>query len=204
MSDGKFGPFAGQMFSADQNHSNIGPLRPAEGQGRYQGVCIPFREGFASGIVPMMQAADGSLFVGGTNRGWGSVGPKPFALERLVWTGKTAFEILDMKLTPDGFDLTFTEPVDTATAAEAEQLRAHHLPLHLPVRLRQPRSRQDHLHRQVGHRERRRVKVHLVVDGLQQGAVHELHVPNLRSKADAPLLHPVAYYTLWNFVESEK
>jgi len=30
-------------------------------------------------------APTGAMFVGGTNRGWGSVGTKPFALERLDW-----------------------------------------------------------------------------------------------------------------------
>jgi hypothetical protein len=34
--------------------------------------------------------------------------------------------------------------------------------------------------------------------------VHELHVPNLRSNENKPLLHSVAYYSLWNFVEPEK
>ena len=119
MSDGKFGPFDHQMFCADQHHSNIGRFVLDKVKGRYQGVCFPFREGFASGIVPMIQAADGSFFVGGTNRGWGCRGPKEFSLERLVWTGKTPFEMYDMKLKPDGFDLTFTEPVDKATAGDA-------------------------------------------------------------------------------------
>ena len=116
MSGGKFGPFEHQMFcsrSASQQHR---PIRSAGREGTLPGRCFPFREGFASGIVPMIQAPDGSFFVGGTNRGWGSVGPKPFALERLVWTGKVPFEMYNVKLAHDGFDITFTEPVDKAAA----------------------------------------------------------------------------------------
>src|SRR3954451_12425899 len=87
-----------------------------QSNGRYQGACFPFRAGFGSGVVPVRQGKDGSLFVGGTNRGWGSRGSKQFAVERLVWTGKTPFEIHEMRAKPDGFELTFTKPIDSGTA----------------------------------------------------------------------------------------
>ena len=39
----------------------------------------------------------------------------------------------------------------------------------------------------------------LVVDGLQIGHIHELKMTGIRSKAEGnPLLHDVAYYTLWH------
>ena len=86
--------------------------------GRYQGACLPFRSGFASGNLPMLFLPDGSMIVGGTNRGWGSRGTRPFALQRMVWTGKVPFEIDEIHARPDGFELTFTEPVDPATAGD--------------------------------------------------------------------------------------
>ena len=46
-----------------------------------------FRQGFGSGNLAVEWAPDGSLFVHGTDRGWGARGGKPFALERVVWTG---------------------------------------------------------------------------------------------------------------------
>ncbi len=167
-------------------------------KGRYQGVCFPFREGFASGIVPMIQAPDGSFFVGGTNRGWGSVGPKPFALERLVWTGKVPFEMYDMKLTPDGFDITFTEPVDKATAGDVANYKMTTFRYIYREAYGSPEVDQTTCQRSRSATVSADGKtVHLVVDGMQLGAVHELHVPNLRSADGKPLLHPVAYYTLW-------
>ena len=87
-------------------------------QGRYQGACFPFRQGFGSGNVPVRFAPDGSLIAGGTSRGWGSRGTKSFAVERVVWTGKTPFEIHEMRARPDGFELTFTQPVDPKTAGD--------------------------------------------------------------------------------------
>ena len=38
--------------------------------------------------------------------------------------------------------------------------------------------------------------VRLVVDKLQEGHVHELRLPGVRSAKAQPLLHPAAYYTL--------
>src|SRR5438270_1320005 len=171
--------------------------------GGYQGACITFRHGFASGCVPTLQGEDGSLFVGGTNRGWGSAGPKPFALERVVWTGKVPFEMHDMKLAKDGFDLTFTQPVDTASAANLANYKLttfryvyrsdYGSPEVDPTTptIKEARVSDD------------RKSIHLVVDGLQKGAVHELHLPGLMNSENQPLLHNVAYYTLWNFADGK-
>ena len=59
-------------------------------------VCIKepafaFLKGYDSGNLSVAFAPDGSLFVGGTDRGWGARGGKPFSLQRTRWTGKTPF-----------------------------------------------------------------------------------------------------------------
>ncbi|MEZ6132701.1 MAG: hypothetical protein R3C59_28880, partial [Planctomycetaceae bacterium] len=120
LSEGKFGPFAGQMFVGDQTFSTVMRCFLEEIDGHYQGACFPFREGFASGTLSVRLTDDGSMFVGGTNRGWGSRGTKPFAFERLTWTGKTPFEIHEMRAQPDGFELTFTQPVDADAAGNPD------------------------------------------------------------------------------------
>ena len=82
------------MFVNDQNYSSIARLALEKVNGIYQGACIPFREGFGSGNLPLtFDAEEGCIFVGGTNRGWGAKGNKAGALERVNWTGKTPFEI---------------------------------------------------------------------------------------------------------------
>jgi len=48
-----------------------------------------------------------------------------------------------------------------------------------------------------------RKSIHLVVDGLQKGAIHELHLPGLVDRRSAAAA-PDAYYTLWNFVGESK
>ena len=45
--------------------------------------------------------------------------------------------------------------------------------------------------------------VRLVVEGMKKGHVHELKSEGVRSKKeDHPLLHDMAYYTVWHFPKS--
>jgi hypothetical protein len=197
-SDGKFGPFKHHMFVADQSASNITRVVLDKVNGRYNSVAIPFRSGFASGIVPMMQAADGSLLVGGTNRGWGSRGPKPFSFERLVWTGKVPFEVFDMKVTPDGFDLTFTEPVDKAVAANPASYSMDTWTYIYRAEYGSPEVDQSKATITSAVVSQDGMKVSLKVDGRKIGNVHELKLDNVKSAKGGSLLHPTAWYTLWN------
>src|SRR6185503_497134 len=66
LSGGKFGPFQKQLFVGDQTHSTIMRVSLEKmPNGRYQGACYPFRQGFSCGIVPVVFAPDGSLIAGG-------------------------------------------------------------------------------------------------------------------------------------------
>ncbi len=48
------------------------------------------------------------------------LGIKPFALERLEWSGKMPFEILRVNITSDGFVVAFTKPVEQVTGAATD------------------------------------------------------------------------------------
>ncbi|HEY5312570.1 MAG TPA: hypothetical protein VIK18_08620, partial [Pirellulales bacterium] len=198
-SGGKFGPFAGQMLVADQSHSTLMRVDLERVNGRYQGACFPFRQGFASGNLPLLQAPDGSLLVGGTNRGWSSRGPQPYALQRLVWTGRRPFEVLAMHAASDGFELSFTEPLERKAAASVASYSMstytyiYHKTYGSPeVDATTPKLKAATVSADG-------LRVRLVVDGLQAGHVHELHLDGVRSKSGRPLLHAEAYYTL-NYV----
>jgi glucose/arabinose dehydrogenase len=193
---GKFGPFADQLFVPDQTHSTVMRVTLEQVRGRYQGACYPFRQGFGSGCLSEEYAPDGSLFVYGTDRGWGSRGGKPFALQRLIWTGKVPFEIHEMQARPDGFNLTFTEAVDPATAENLESYTLETFTYIYQASYGSPEVDRTHptLKKAVVSADKRSVR--LILDGLQQGHVHELHVPGVKSATGEPLLHPEAYYTL--------
>ena len=193
---GKFGPFADQLFVGDNSASTIIRVVLEDVSGRYQGACIPFRQGFASGNLPLLFAPDGSLFVGGTNRGWGSRGTRPFALERLDWTGKVPFEIDTIHAQPDGFELTFTAPVDAAAAGDPKSYAMSTYTYIYQSSYGSPKvdETEPAVTKATVAPDGRSVR--LVLSALAEGHVHELHLPGVRSAAGKRLLHPVAYYTL--------
>jgi glucose/arabinose dehydrogenase len=196
LSGGKFGPFGKQLFVGDQTHSTVMRVFLEKCDGRYQGVCFPFRQGFGSGNVPVRFGQDGSLFVGGTNRGWGSRGPKMFALERLVWTGKVPFEIHEMRAKPDGFELTFTHAIDSVKAREPKsyQMKTYTYIYQASYGSPEVDYTTPIIDRVAVGDDRKSVR--LYVSGLQEGHIHELSAAGVRSADGLPLLHKDAYYTL--------
>ena len=196
LSKGKFGPFSEQLFVGDQTHSTVMRVFLEKVNGRYQGALFPFRQGFGSGVVPVRFGNDGSMFVGGTNRGWGSRGPKPFSVERLVWTGKTPFEIQEMKALSDGFELVFTAPADKATLAALDSYKMTTYTYIYQSSYGSPEV--DHTSPKIvaATPSEDGTRVRLKVEGLQEGHIHDLTLPGVRSTDAKPLLHPQAYYTL--------
>lgn len=196
MTGGRFGPFSEQLFVGDQTTASIARVYLEKVDGAYQGACFPFRSGFDCGVNRMCWGTDGSMFVGMTNRGWGSLGRKPYGLQRLIWTGKTPFEILEMKAQPDGFDLVFTEPVDPQTAGNAASytMKSFTYLYHEPYGSPEVMNAQPAILGATVSPDGRRV--HLLVQGLREGFVHELSAPGVTSALGKPLLHREAYYTL--------
>ena len=195
-SNGKFGPFAGQLFVGDQTFSTVMRVYLEKVNGRYQGACFPFRKGFSSGSLALLMTRRGGLFVGSTNRGWGSRGNQPFALERLDWTGKVPFEIHEMRACHDGFELTFTQPIQPETGTQIDHFKLSSYTYIYQSSYGSPEV--DHTSPNILRSEmaQDRKSIRLYIDGLQPGHVHELHLPEIRSATGLPLLHDVAYYTL--------
>jgi hypothetical protein len=195
---GKFGPFAGQMFVGDQTKANIMRIALEKVKGQYQGACFFFRSGFDCGINRLCWGPDGSLFVGMTNRGWGSVGPKSHGLQRLVWTGEVPLEIYSMFLTPTGFELTFTKPLEPATADRVAAYSMQSYTYNYFSTYGSPEVDRKAVTVQSVKLSADRKKVVLEVPGLAVGRVYELVLEGVRGEGGEPVLHPQAYYTLNN------
>jgi azurin len=196
LTGGKFGPFAGQFFLADQGQSKIDRMTLEQVKGVWQGAAYPFREGFDCGIIRIAHGEQGALFAGETARGWGSVGEKQFGLERLTWTGEIPFEIKEITAQPDGFVLRFTRPVDRVTAEKPESYSVggftylyHKAYGSAPVNrlgcpVRKVVVAADGL------------SVRLATACLREGYIHDIRAAGLRAVDGEPLLHATAYYTL--------
>ena len=196
-SGGAFGPFAGQLFVGDQYEASVMRVSLEKVSGEWQGACYPFRKGLAAGVIRVRQAEDGGLWVGMSDRGWPSLGTEGYGLQKLTWSGEVPFEIYEMRATPSGFDVQFTKPVDLAE----ESMQSLSLSLS---------SYTYELHSAYGSDEMETLELvissyqmsedgrtlHLTVDGLREGYVHELHVKDLHDLEGNQLLHEVAYYTL--------
>lgn len=194
--EGKFGPFAGQVLVGEQTHSEVQRIFLEQVNGVYQGAVWKFLDGFRSGIVPLRLSDDASLFVGTTNRGWAARGGLPFSFERTRWNGKVPFEVHEMRAKPDGFELTFTKPVDPNTAGDKRSYKMAAWTYIYQSKYGSPEVDQatpvitDVV---VGADGR---SVRLTVDGLVKGHVHHLNSAGVRSKGGEELWHADGYYTL--------
>ncbi len=195
-SDGAFGPFDGQFFVGEFTLASIHRVFLEKIDGEYQGACFPFRRGFASAVLRLAQGPGGSVFVGLTNRGWSSLGAASYGLQRLLWTGKTPFEILEMRARPDGFELAFTKPVDRDAAKKPESYALSSYTYNYHSTYGSEEILKKRLDVQSVAVSPDGLRAYLRVAGLRRLFVHELEAFGVRSAGGEPLLHPQAYYTL--------
>lgn len=195
-SEGRFGPFENQIFLGDYSLSIVMRATTECVNGVWQGACYPFREGLGTGILSVHFTPKGRLITGGTNRGWPVRGMKDNLLQRIDWTGRTPFEILDIQARPDGFLVRFTQPVDPKTASQPDRYTLHTYTHIYQQGYGSPEV--DMTYPEVTSAEvaSDRMSVRLRINGLVQGHVHEFHIPQVLSHEGETLLHNRAYYTL--------
>ena len=202
---GQWGPFEEQLLVGDQGQSKISRVYLENINGELQGCAWDFRSGFQSGIVRMSWANDGSLFVGETNRGWGSAGEANEGLQRLVWNNRIPFEMRTVKAMPDGFEIAFTKPVDKKVAEDIASytiesfIYKYHAVYGSP-----PVNNQSCQVKGVKVSEDG-MSVRLIVSNLRRYYIHAISLMGIRDKENAyALIHPTGYYTLNNIPEGAK
>ncbi len=192
---GKFGPFTKQMLVGDQTKSFVVRVALEKVKGEYQGAAFPFRRGFGSGITRMSFAPDHTLLVGGTDRGWGAIGGKGFALQRVVWTGKMPLEVHEIRVTPKGFDLTFTKPVDRA-ALTAASFAIKHYGYNYWATYGSPQVEPTAAPVAAVNLSSDGRRASLTLPKLVIGRLYEFQLRGVKATDGTPLLHGDAYYTL--------
>jgi glucose/arabinose dehydrogenase len=191
---GKFGPFPGQLFVGEMNSERIIRVMLEKVDGELQGACIPFIEGsgLRKGNNRLSFAPDGSLWVGQTSHGW----PGDDGIQRIVFTGRQPMDIYSMNLTTRGFELTFTQPVDGVAALNPDNYKfqryyyQYHGKYGSPkmdvqtVTVKDIKIFPDHK------------KVSLTLDSLKAGYMYQLNVENLEAVSGDSLANSLICYTL--------
>lgn len=191
---GKFGPFEGQMFVGEMNHPLIMRVMLEEVNHQLQGAVIPFIEGppLRLGSNRMAFAPDGSLWVGHTDHGW--LGDK--GVTRIVWSGETPLDVLTMKLTHDGFDLTFTQPVDRQVASQIGTYDFLRYFYEYSINYGAPQSDKQTVGVESVQVSEDGRSVRLKLAELKPGYVYEMNLNGLVGADGKPMVNTRVYYTL--------
>ncbi|MFT5051396.1 MAG: glucose/arabinose dehydrogenase [Chlamydiales bacterium] len=193
--EGGFGPFTGQLLVGDQHHSAIFRVCLEQVDGHWQGACMPFLDGFRSGVLRLAWGRDATLFVGCTNRGWGSRGNSTEGLQRVTWTGETPFAFHSVAALKDGFELHFTQPLERDLASDPDNftVESYTYLLHEPYGSDEVERAQ--LNVAAVHVSGDARSVRLEIEGLRSGFVHEI-AANVPSQTGLRLRDARAYYSL--------
>jgi type 1 glutamine amidotransferase len=196
------GPFAGQMYVSDVTYGGLHRAFLEEVDGQWQGGMVHVTQGLESGTNRLAWGPDGSLYYGGIGAAgnWGWTNPKTgkvttFGLQRLRPTGKTVFEIHQVKATPDGFVVEFTKPVDRRALTKRDNYVVRQWNYAPTIDYGGDKKNRESLTvaRMLPAKDGKSVR--LVVPGLKEDRVVYLNL-NLKSATGEPLWVTEAWYTL--------
>jgi len=197
---GKFGPFAGQLLIGEMNRERIVRVMLERVDGTLQGACVPFIDGngLRMGNNRLGFAPDGSLWIGQTDHGWaGAEG-----IQRISFKGNTPMDIHTMSLTPKGFDLTFTKPVDPGAASDTANYNlTRYYYDYYKKDATEPVDKSIQMDLQSVQVQnifvsRDRKKVSLTLNDLNPGYIYELKLENIVSESGTPLANDLICYTV--------
>jgi len=116
----KWGPFSGELLHCSYGQSSIYLVLKEFIGGQPQGgvVKIPVKL-TSSAMRPRFNPVDGQLYNAGL-KGWQSNAAKDGGFDRIRYTGKPVVSIAKLNVTKAGVALTFTQPLDKATAEDAQ------------------------------------------------------------------------------------
>ena len=148
--------------------------------------------------------ADGSLYVGGGKvKAWAANAPAFHSLERVSFKGKVPFEVSNVKALADGFELTFTKPVDKELAKAINGFDVWQYKYKFHKSYGSPEF--DHEGKKDSFTSidvtnatisKNGTKVILTLDGWKAGYVTAVRALDIRSKERDKLWHDTFYYTL--------
>ncbi len=200
----QFPEFEGQWLIGEMNHERIIRVIPEKVKGEFQGACVPFLDGkgLRMGNNRLTFAPDGSLFTGQIVHGWaGSKG-----IQQISATGKKTMDIQNMKLLTNGFEFTFTQPVNEKTARDLTGYLVRHYaypyqkkPFKEPIdQSNQIDIQQIKVKKITLSPDKKRISVELPT--VKKGYVYEFKLDNIESGTGTPLENKLICYTVNNIL----
>nr|WP_234313616.1 PA14 domain-containing protein [Streptomyces sp. NBRC 109706] len=194
------GPFAGQMMIADVTYGGLQRAYLEEVGGEYQGALFRHTQGLEVGVTRVTLGPDGAYYIGGLGAGgnWGQEGKLNHGLQKLAPNGGNAFDIHEMRVTEDGFVLSYTQPLSEETAASlASAYQVEQWRYEPTEQYGGPKLDQETLRVTSAELSDDGTEVTLRIDGLQTDRVVHVQSPRPFSSADGETLWSTeAWYTL--------
>jgi len=201
--DFRFGPFGGQMLVGEFQNASVVRVALEKVNGQWQGAVLPFVRGFASGVNRLAYGPDSRLYVGGLRFGhWTSIAPQPHSLDRVKFSGRVPFEFKTVAARTNGFEVAFTQPVDSKLAGDAENWDATQYTYAYDGKHNAPEKDRDEkipgppvrvLKAEVAPDK---LTVRLTLEGMKARHVIMLRALGLKNHRGEPLRNDTAHYTL--------
>ncbi len=192
----KFGPFAGQMLVPDESGQRVLRVMLEKVGGEWQGACtfLVSGSGLRAGNNRVVFSPDGTaLYVGQTMRGWG--GPVE-GLQRIVYTGQPLLEVKEIHLKPDGFELSFTQPIERTLAAEAARWRVQSYHYKFSQQYGAPQSDLTAVTPTQIAISADGLTARVTLGAITADRIYQLDLLGLTSATGLPLAHPTVAYTV--------
>lgn len=192
------GTYKDQMLFGEVTHGGIKRAFLEKVKDHFQGAAFRFTQGLEAGINRLVFGPDGALYAGGVgmNGNWGWK-DQQFGLQKLVFNDATTFEILKIEAQPEGFKLTFTEPLAENNGNDPKDYFIQQWYYETTPEYGSPKLGLEQLPVRRIEILQNRKSVYLNIPKLKEGHVlYFLLSPDIKSKTGQRLWTGEAWYTL--------
>lgn len=187
-----WGPFGGQLLVGEMNAPVLIRLLLEEVDGLWQGACVNLvkSESLKRGLHRLVFVGD-TLWIGRTHLAW----PGGEGLGTLKPTGEFPFDPLDIHITPKGFQLRFTEPLD-ASATDPGLWAIERYTFHHHAAYGSPQVDPAKLKPTCITLSTDALTAEVELPELKRDYVYDFDLSKLRSQQKQPVLNPRLAYTV--------
>ena len=187
--NGKFGPFEDQYFLAELTNGQILRATFESVDGIRQGACWLSHKRVGS-AYNIQFGPDGTMYAGMTNRGWGGLAPG-HGIARIKYNGILPFEMKNIHLLENGFEISFTKQIKTIPNIKAEKYDYNWW-----WEYGSPRQHIEPLETVQTSLSEDRKTLYVELDGLEAGKCVFITLENTKSADGESLLHNEVSYTI--------